>query len=197
MRVPPGCHRAHGLATYTHRSPTQTNLPGNALIQMAKITCWSSDFQQLDKLALDEHILNWVMRAEKRTFPRNEVFDFDGELKKRNTELMIVLNEALLPESTALMAYLIYASHKNTALLHKVCVLKTYRRQGIATRMLQLQKERLGSRGCDIVKLWVDEKREPARCLYARIGFKEVDRLEDYYALGRTGVQMVLSLLPI
>lgn len=161
---------------------------------MAMITCWSSDLKRLENLTSTKDLLTWVKHAEKRVFPRNEVFDFDAELKKHNTELMIILDEALLPNSAALIAYSVLAHHKRTVLLHKVCVLDNYRRQGVARRILELQKERLGCRNCESIQLWVDEKRKPAVCLYAGLGFKEVDRLEDYYAPGRTGIRMLLSL---
>lgn len=163
---------------------------------MAKITCWSPDFEQLTNPVPNKLILNWVIHAEKKNFPRNEVFDFDSEVKKQNTDLIVILDEKLLPNPVALIAYLVHASYKKTALLHKVCVLEKHRRHGVARRMLQLQIGKLGSRGYGVIKLWVDEEREPARSLYTDMGFKEVDRVEDYYAPGRTGIQMVLSLLP-
>lgn len=163
---------------------------------MAVITCWSSDLKRLNHPTSSKHLIDWVKHAEKKTFPRIEVFDFDIELKKNNTELMIILDEALLPESTALIAYSVYARHKQTVLLHKVCVLEKYRRHGVARRILEMQKERLRCRSCESIQLWVDEKRKPAVGLYAGLGFKEVDRIEDYYAPGRTGVRMLLSLPP-
>lgn len=162
---------------------------------MAKITCWSPDFEQLTNPLPRKLMLNWVMHAEKKLFPHNEVFNFDSELKKHNTDLTIILDETLLPNPIALIAYLVNASYKKTALFHKVCVLEKHRRHGVARRMLQLQIGKLGSRGYGVIKLWVDEKREPARSLYTEIGFKEVNRVKDYYAPGRTGIQMVLSLL--
>lgn len=161
---------------------------------MAIITCWSSDLKRLENFTSHNSLVAWVKHAEKRTFPRIEVFDFDSELKKHNTELMIILDEALLPKSTALVAYSVYARHKKTVLLHKLCVLEQYRRQGVASRILKMQIERVGCRGCESVQLWVDEKRMPAVGLYAGLGFKEVDRVEDYYAPGRTGIRMLLPL---
>lgn len=163
---------------------------------MAKITYWSSDFEPLANPGLQKLILNWVMRAEKKVFPHNEIFEFDSELKKHNTGLMIILDEKLLPNPLALIAYLVQASYKKTTLLHKVCVLEKHRRHGMARRMLRLQIGKLESRGYCIIKLWVDEKREPARSLYAEMGFTEVDRVKDYYGPGRTGIQMELSLRP-
>ena len=171
-------------------------LLSDAFSTMATITCWTSDLRRLKNLTSEKNLVTWVKHAEKKIFPRVEVFDFDTELKKHNTELMIILDEALLPSSTALIAYSVYVHHKRTVLLHKVCVLERYRRRGVARRILETQKDRLGCRNCDSVQLWVDEKREPAVCLYAGLGFKEVDRLEDYYAPGRTGIRMLLSLQP-
>lgn len=162
---------------------------------MATMTYWSSDLSRLNSLAPNKNVVTWVKQAEKRTFPHNEAFNFDVELKKQNTELMITLDEGLLPNPGALIAYLVFSRHKNTALLHKVCVLEKHRRQGVARRMLRILIERLKSRNCENVKLWVDEKRVAAKCLYTALGFKQVDRLEDYYAPGRTGVQMMRSLL--
>ncbi|MCJ1429185.1 hypothetical protein MMC29_007098 [Sticta canariensis] len=159
------------------------------------ITCWTSDLQRLEPTTSTNTLVAWVKHAEKRIFPRIEALDFDSELQKHNTELMIVLDETLLPHSSALVAYSVYARHQKTVLLHKLCVLERYRRQGVARRILKMQIEKsVGCRGCDSVRLWVDEKRMPAVGLYAGLGFKEVDRVQDYYAPGRTGVRMLLPL---
>ena len=162
---------------------------------MATITYWSSDLGQLIGLAPDKNLIAWVKQAERRTFPRNEALDFDMELKKQNTELMIILDEALLPNPTALMAYLVLTRHKKMALLQKLCVLEKHRRQGTARRMLEIQKERLKFQSCENVKLWVDDKNGAAKLLYTALGFKQIDRLENYYSPGRTGIQMIFSLL--
>lgn len=44
--------------------------------------------------------------------------------------------------------------------------------------------------GAERVLLWVDEGRGPARGLYEKCGFVEVERLVDYYGPGRTAVKM-------
>ena len=163
---------------------------------MATITYWSADFEPLAKPLQGSNLLKWVKQAEKRIFPRNEILDFDVELKKHNTELTLVLEGDSPSNPTALIAYAVFARHKRTSLLHKVCVLEKHRRRGIARAMLEMQKKKLRRHGGEAIKLWVDEAREPARRLYAGVGFQEVDRLEDYYAPRRTGIQMMLSLLP-
>ena len=59
-----------------------------------------------------------------------------------------------------------------------------------------MQIEKLRRQNCEQLWLWVDEMRVPARRLYEGLGFSDENRLTDYYAPGRVGVRMVLSLLP-
>lgn len=162
---------------------------------MASITYLSLNdpYKQLILPARAE-IVAMVKHAEKRTFPRHEIFDFDTELRKRNTELIVILDENLFPK--AVVGYLVFTRIQRTALLHKICVIEDYRRQGIARKILKKQIEKLRSRNCEKILLWVDEMRRPARCLYTGLGFKDTDWLEDYYAPGRHGIQMTLQLVP-
>jgi ribosomal protein S18 acetylase RimI-like enzyme len=55
-------------------------------------------------------------------------------------------------------------------------------------------KQRLRDERCQDVHLWVDADREAARRLYLGSGFKERERVDDYYGPGRTGIKMVLDL---
>ena len=57
--------------------------------------------------------------------------------------------------------------------------------------MLETQAERLKKQGCTKIQLWVDEGNLPARRLYRVLGFEEMSRVNDYYAVGRTGIQML------
>jgi ribosomal protein S18 acetylase RimI-like enzyme len=147
-------------------------------------------------------LLKHVKRAEKKAFPANEAFDFDMELTKRNTQLFCVLNRKNRnnpgggsPEEAgnAVVGYLVIARTGRTALLHKICVLPQYQRKGIGKWMLGKAIEGLKGRGCESVKLWVDQERLAARRLYMGCGFEETDVVEDYYAPGRTGVKMALT----
>lgn len=163
---------------------------------MATITCWSLDFtKQLDKKKHQEEATNLVRNAEKRAFPRNEALDFGMELQKRNTDLMIIMAENPTKNTKALVGYIACTRHNKTVLLHKVCVIEAYRRRGVARKMLEMQLKKFKSQGCEKAQLWVDEKRMPARCLYSALGFLEMNLVENYYAPGRMGIQMVLSLL--
>ncbi|KAL8981781.1 MAG: hypothetical protein Q9177_005468 [Variospora cf. flavescens] len=137
-------------------------------------------------------ILDQVTRAERKNFPRNEILDFDTELKKRNAELIVVLEPVRGASSTppVVAAYAVYVSASQLELLHKLCVCEKYRRQGIARKMLLSHHERLAARGCSKVQLWVDQARVPARSLYKDLGFEEVGRVENYYGPDRTALRM-------
>ena len=145
-------------------------------------------------------VLPQVERAEKKTFARHEAFDFHLELKKRNVDLVIVLkDDGFQPkENLVVVAYSIFVHSKpgNFVMLHKICVLDDFRRQGIATKILATQAAKYTSRGCSKIQLWVDEQNMPARSLYASAGFQEMNRVQNYYAPGRTGLQMALRLVP-
>ncbi|KAL9591530.1 MAG: hypothetical protein Q9179_007631, partial [Wetmoreana sp. 5 TL-2023] len=160
---------------------------------MATCAFWNLDLRETVKPS-QQPVMDQIKHAERKIFPRNEAFDFDSELKKRNTELIVVLDRVELSGDPALVAYAVYVHTSKASLLQKLCVLEPYRRKGIARRMLQQQHEKLALRGRRNVQLWVDEERLPAKQLYSSIGFEEVGRLEDYYGPRRTALRMVLDL---
>ena len=161
---------------------------------MANIMMLNRDMSPVHQAARLPNLLDQVKRVEKRIFPRDEALDFDYELKKRNTEMIIVLEETVNNHECGLAAYLVYARLHGVVLVHKVCVLDRYQRQGVATAMLSWLKGKLQGQGCQKLQLWVDEARIPARSLYESLGFRIADRAKDYYVPGRTGIKMVLSL---
>ncbi|KAJ5493453.1 hypothetical protein N7539_002199 [Penicillium diatomitis] len=142
-------------------------------------------------------ILAQIARSEKKTFPTNEAFAFGEELwkKKPNTRVLYTTRVAAGVSSRRdLVAYAVYVRQKGVALLHKVCVIEAYRRQGVGRDLMLYIQQRLRKEGCQQIHLWVDEAREPARSLYRRCGFEERETIPDYYAPGRTGIKMVLDL---
>lgn len=140
-------------------------------------------------------ILDRISRVEKKTFPTNEAFGFGEELwrKKPNTRVLYA-TRAQEGGRSDLIAYAVYVRQKGIALLHKVCVIEAYRRQGVGHRLMSYIQERLRKEGCQYIQLWVDQAREPARALYSRNGFEEREVIPDYYAPARTGIRMVLDL---
>ena len=144
-------------------------------------------------------VLPQVERAEKKNFARHEAFDFHLELKKRNVDLVIILKDDGIPprETPMVAAYSVFVHCKpgNFVMLHKVCVLDGFRCQGIAKKILATQIEKYTSRGCSKIQMWVDEQNMPARSLYESAGFQEMNKVDNYYAPGRTALQMSLDLI--
>lgn len=58
---------------------------------------------------------------------------------------------------------------------------RSYRRQGIATRLLEELMARAVSHGCDYAVLEVRNSNQAAFCLYQKHGFKKVGFRKNYY----------------
>lgn len=145
-----------------------------------------------------QDLIHQVQHVEKKSFARREAMDFDTELQKRNMDLFIIVDDSdvvtsLKPKMVAYMAF-VHLKTRNAVLLHKVCVLEEYRERGIAKTVLEAQAEVLKKQGCTKIQLWVDAGNVPARRLYEALGLEEVSKVNDYYAVGRTGVQMLWRL---
>ena len=159
-----------------------------ATVSIYSLTTWTPVTVSLANL------LPQVGRTERKTFPSNEAIAFENELQKRNFELTLVVKITPAESQPELVAYVGIARMKGTALLHKMCVVKNFRCQGIATKVLLMRCEQLRLQGCNIIQLWVDESREPAKQLYGKLGFKLCQKIENYYASGRNGIRMTLQL---
>ena len=164
---------------------------------MAKVIINSLRTGESLRAAKDE-LIHQVQHVEKKTFPRREALDFSMELRKRNMDLVIIVDDAnvITPARPKLVAYMVFVHLKagNTVLLHKVCVDGEYRRRGIARTVLEAQAERLKKQGCTKIQLWVDEENVPARGLYNGLGLEEMSTINDYYAAGRNGIQLLWDL---
>jgi ribosomal protein S18 acetylase RimI-like enzyme len=138
-------------------------------------------------------ILARLNRIERKTFPASEAFAFAPELlKKANTFVGFLVYEGH-PDST-IVAYCVVVRVKSIALLHKICVIESWRGLGAGKLLMSCIRERHAKTGCRSIQLWVDEEREAARRLYKSNGFKEVDLVEAYYGPGRTGIKMTLEI---
>ena len=77
-------------------------------------------------------VLEAVKRIERRVFPKQDAMDFDVELKKSNTEMMVVLDDEVSGVMESLVvAYMLFARVHGVTLLHKICVSESHRRQGL------------------------------------------------------------------
>lgn len=145
-----------------------------------------------------EHVLPQIKQCEKKCFPSNEALNFELELKKVNVHVAVILHGDFLSSTRQqLVAYLLFSHPRagSTILLHKVCVVKDYRSQGIAKLALQREIERLRRQSSSEIRLWVHKTNTAATELYKSVGFRIVKEIGDYYGPGRAGAQMSLSLL--
>lgn len=141
--------------------------------------------EKLKKSAND--FLAAIQSLERRTFPSSEGLSISTETSKRNTQLLYAQS------SSEIIGYLIYINTSSGLRIHKVCVAESFRRQGIASKMIRqvCQVAQKAGKGID---LWVDEARLPARECYSICGFIQAgDVVVDYYGPGRNGLRMTWS----
>lgn len=73
-----------------------------------------------------QNMMLQLERAERKNFTRNVTFDFRLELKKRNTVLILVFDDAkkATPGSPALAAYAVFVHSQpgNVVTVHRICV---------------------------------------------------------------------------
>jgi GNAT superfamily N-acetyltransferase len=133
-------------------------------------------------------ILASIATLEKKSFPASEVFDFTPDiLKKANTRVLFVVSQSA---PLSVIAYCVYVRWRRTMLLHKLCVSKGFRGQGIGKLLMGNVLERAKEERCDLLELWVDQARTVARNLYARSGLREQCVVNDYYGPNRNGIKM-------
>lgn len=135
-----------------------------------------------------DEVLKDVKRTEKKVFPALERMDFDAELRKNNTEMAFAIENS--GPNFVMLGYALFSRTKRTVNLHKICVLQSYRNQGIGKSLLSSLIRDMKRQNCLEIALWVDDKRMVARRLYETHGFIEKQRLDNYYGPGRTAIQM-------
>ncbi|KAK2834935.1 hypothetical protein FQN49_006767 [Arthroderma sp. PD_2] len=137
-------------------------------------------------------IIEAISRIERRTFPTSEAMQFDMSLWRKKPNSRVIYGKA----TAKVVAYAVYVRVKEKALLHKICVEAGHRGQGFGRQMMVYIEGQLRKEGCQAVQLWVDAGRTAARKLYLSRGFEERETVDDYYGNGRTGIKMVLDLVP-
>lgn len=109
------------------------------------------------------------------------------------------LNKYLLIKKNGLLVgFLDYMITFNSATINQIAVKKEYRRQGIATKLLNEMFESFPKDIEDVVEtvtLEVRESNEAARKLYESVGFEKVVIKKNYYKDGENAVYMVKRIL--
>ena len=103
-----------------------------------------------------------VAKLERKVFPAIEHFNYDVELKKKNTGLLLVFKE---DDTDKLIAYLVYQRMKRLAWLHKLCVIEQERGRGIGKALIYYLRRQMGKGGCNKIFLWTKVAGMPERCM--------------------------------
>jgi [ribosomal protein S18]-alanine N-acetyltransferase len=92
-----------------------------------------------------------------------------------------------------LVAFVLSRLAGEEAEILSIAVAHPHRRRGLARKLLDVHLRRLASYGITELFLEVDEHNEPARRLYAGLGFEPVGRRQSYYqADGKAAAALVL-----
>lgn len=82
----------------------------------------------------------------------------------------------------------------NSATITQIAIDKNYRKQGLATKLLNEMENTFAKSGEDVVEfvtLEVRKSNEPAICLYKKNGYEHVVNKKNYYPDGEDAVYMV------
>jgi ribosomal protein S18 acetylase RimI-like enzyme len=131
-----------------------------------------------------------IAKLERKVFSKDEGFDYDVELKKKNVGVLL----ALKGDSNQVVAYLVYQRMKRVVWLHKLCVVEQERKKGIGRCLVHDLRHQMEKGGSESIQLWVDEHNGPARALYEACEFSQVEIRPAYYAPGRAGLKMELPI---
>ena len=137
-------------------------------------------------------MLKAIGSIEKKTFPASEAMKIDTSLLTKANHNVFVLVSADQPHDP--LGYAITAQHRHALLMHKICIAPHHRRSKLGMMLLDHLVCIANKSTCRSIELWVDEAREPARCLYSSAGFGELHHVKDYYGPGRNGVKDVVTV---
>jgi ribosomal-protein-alanine N-acetyltransferase len=114
------------------------------------------------------------------------------EFERLLIEPNVVADRAMAGSSLA--GFVLSRIAADQAEILSIAVAPSHRGQGLARKLLDVHLRRLAGYGVTSLFLEVDERNEPARRLYAGLGFTEVGRRESYYgsAGGASGAALVL-----
>jgi len=97
----------------------------------------------------------------------------------------------LLMDNDTLIGYCNYWVLFDQGEINKICIDEKYRKQGLATKLLDRVFEEFQVEGCFSVSLEVRVSNVPAQKLYEKYGFMRVVVKEKYYSDGEDAYYMI------
>ena len=101
---------------------------------------------------------------------------FETQQNDKNQIYLIgIVDNKIVAHTKITIIPTIFDSMDTYAVLNHVCVLKEYRNQKIATKMLETVEKICKERGCTSMKLWSKNFRQAAHACYKKFGFEVID----------------------
>jgi ribosomal-protein-alanine N-acetyltransferase len=129
-----------------------------------------------------------ILRLEEEGFPPDERWSersWSGELLGQGRTV-------LLARGAQPAGVVAFSTVGELADLHRVVVAPTYRRQGLALRLVRAGLLAVRHLGARAVMLEVEWTNDPAIALYQRLGFEQRHVRRDYYGTGRDALILKL-----
>ena len=129
-----------------------------------------------------------ILRLEAEGFPTDERWSersWSGELLGEGRTV-------LLARGAQPAGVVVFATVGELADLHRVVVAPTYRRQGLALRLVRAGLLAVRHLGARAVMLEVEWTNDAAIALYQRLGFEQLFVRKDYYGPGRDALILKL-----
>lgn len=105
----------------------------------------------------------------------------ENEIKNKSKSMFV------LKIKNDIVGYSLFSILQDEAELERVCIVKKYRRLGLAERLLKFAFSKLNVKKC---YLEVNKKNENAISLYKKIGFEKSGERKNYYGEGEDAVLM-------
>ena len=145
---------------------------------------------------------------ERKCFAKHEAMDISAETKSRGSMLLCALAPAAewpdvgalgaaasgQPPPPVVAGYLVLQRSSVAASIAKLVVAPARRRQGVGRRLLERAIALARQGRAQLCTLNVDAHNEPAKSLYASLGFRVVSTRPEYYCVGRDAHAMELQL---
>ena len=129
---------------------------------------------------------------EKKCFAKHEAMDVAAEARGRGVTLLCA---SPLDEPGGVVGFAVVQRSSIALSLTKLVVAPHRRRGGVGRALLAHAVAMARQARAQACTLHVDETNEPAKALYASLGFAVSGRRVDYYRAGRSALAMELSLV--
>jgi len=134
--------------------------------------------------------LNTIMDIELKIFPKDAFSrnSYRNLMKNDNALIyMVMMDDKIVGHGTAMLTLL--RNKKKKGRIYSIGVLKEYRRQGVAKRLLRVMEDWLIQNKAEYITLETHEHDSHVIKFYEKSGYVKTEDLPDYYE-GANGIRM-------